>query len=173
MKIFTAALGILICLTWLGRVCSQPSSKESKPESNPTASASEDSLSFLPPGTEIYKRTDGEIHCFLPKDTLIQGILCRGGKHHDWMTVFYANGKLALAWLPKNQVIQGVPCRKATFWTEVFGGGAAVRFHDNGKLAQCKLDKDAMIQGHSFKKGDHVKFDREGRLILPALKPDQ
>ena len=133
---------------------------------NPITTNGKDSLTFLPQGTIIHKRTDDKIFCFLPRNTEIQGILCRGDSHRGWETAFYRNGKLALAWLARTEEIQGVPCMKASFWTEIFGGGAAVHFHDNGRLAKCKLARDAIIQGHTFKKGDHVSFDREGKLIL-------
>ena len=125
-----------------------------------------DSLSFLPKGTIIHKRTKHKVYCFLPRNTEIQGILCRGDRHRGWETVFYVNGKLAEAWLARTEEIQGVPCMKASFWTEVFGGDAAVYFHPNGKLAKCKLARDAIINGHAFEKGDHVRFDSEGKLIL-------
>jgi site-specific DNA-adenine methylase len=59
-----------------------------------------------------------------------------------------------------------VPCAPASFWTELFGGSAAVSFHVNGKLAKCKLSRDAIINGRSFEKGDLVSFDPKGRLIL-------
>lgn len=125
-----------------------------------------DSLSFLPKGTIISRRSKDKIYCFLPRNTVIQGLLCRGDKNRGWETVFYRNGKLAMAWLARAEEIQGVPCMAASFWTEVFRRKAAVYFYDNGKLARCKLAKDVNIEGHAFKKGEHVSFDREGRLIL-------
>ncbi|GEM_PF-5418557 len=120
---------------------------------------------FLPEGTIINKRTRDKIYCFLIRNTEIQGLLCRGDTHEGWETVFYTNGKLALAWLAQEEEVQGVPCAPANFWTELFGGSAAVRFYDNGKLAKCKLARDVTIEGHFFKKGDHIRFDREGRLM--------
>lgn len=122
--------------------------------------------SFLPVGTIIGKRTKDKIYCFLIRNTEIQGLLCRGDTHKGWETVFYIDGRLALAWLARQEEIDGIPCAAANLWTELFGGSAAVYFHDNGKLAQCKLARDITVDGHFFKKGEHIHFDREGHLIL-------
>ena len=125
---------------------------------------SADSLSILPEGTVIFKRTAKKVYCFLPKDTIVQGVLCRGGDH-DWMTEFYYNGKLAQAWLGRDEKIQGIPCMKASFWTEVFGSSARVLFYENGRLKQCKLAEDLTIQKQKFEKGDVIYFDPNGKLI--------
>ncbi len=125
-----------------------------------------DSLSFLPAGAVIHKRTENKIYCFLPQDTKIQGLLCRGDENNGWETAFYTNGNLAVAWLAQPAEIGGVPCASANFWTELLGGSAVVYFHENGKLARCKLSRDANIQGHNFEKGDIVRFDTDGIVIL-------
>jgi hypothetical protein len=127
--------------------------------------APKESLSFLPQGTRIVKIVDNKIITFLPKNMEIQGILCRGHAN-DWQTVFYKNGKLELVWLARDQEIQGYPCKKATFWTEIFGSSAGVHFHENGKLKKFKLAKDMTIQGHRFIKGDIIRLDTEGKLVL-------
>ncbi len=138
--------------------------QEQKPDS-----AQKDSLSFLPKEAIVYKTEGDRVICFLSKNTEIQGILCRGHAH-DWQTVFYKNGKLKLAWLARDQEIQGFPCQKASFWTEIFGGSAGVHFHENGKLKKFKLAKDMIIQGHRFKKGDIVRLDPKGKLVLEIEK---
>ena len=165
MKIYIVLLLTMSCLTFSASAFTQKHVSSSKQKERATE-IRDDSLSFLPQGTIIHKRTKDKIYCFLPHNTKIQGILCRGDKHRGWETVFYANGKLAKAWLARTEEIQGVPCKAASFWTELLGGGAAVDFHDNGKLARCKLAKGITIEGHAFKKGDHVRFDRQGKLVL-------
>lgn len=147
-------------------VVSQENPAQNKQNGQSSYVENDSLFSFLPEGTVIHKRTKDKIYCFLPHNTKIQGILCKGGNQHDWETVFYVNGKLALAWLAKPEEIQGVPCASASFWTELFGSTAAVTFHNNGKLAGCKLAKDVTIDGHSFEKGDYVRFDSKGKLIL-------
>ncbi|MCK5565329.1 MAG: hypothetical protein KAJ07_08790 [Planctomycetes bacterium] len=166
---------ILMCLVASMAICGSDCTEEVK---NPdakgnnaeisqkqTAQDQDDRPSFLPEGTIIFRRTEDEIICFLPQDTEIQGLVCRGDGH-DWQTVFYTNGKLALAWLAETTEIQGVPCMAASFLREVFGGSSGVRFHDNGNLSRCKLAKNFTIEGRAFKKGDHLSFDREGKLIV-------
>ncbi len=146
-----------------------PKAKISQADTSQTVKAQNDSFPFLPQGAIIHVRKGNQIFCFLPKNMKIQGVICRG-HDKDWETGFYTNGKLSLAWLPHDQVIQGVPCMKATFWTEVLGKSAKVLFWDNGQLKRCKAAKNCVIQGHAFKKGDIVRFDKQGRLILGNWK---
>ena len=155
---------MIISFTPLNKVPAQNVHRTDKPK-EPVNEIQRDSLAFLPKGTIIHKRTKDKIYCFLIQDTDIQGVLCRGDKRRGWETVFYSNGQLAQAWPAKTQKIQGIPCMKASFWTEVFGGGAAVYFHRNGKLAQCTIAADTTISGKHFEKGDHLYFDAGGKLL--------
>jgi len=164
MKMFLILLLTMMHFTHPVKVVSQEAS-----QTNAVADSSDairkDVLSLLPEGTEIHKRTGDKIYCFLPHNTEIQGLLCRGDAHRGWETVLYTNGQPALVWLARTEEIQGVPCQAASFWTEVLGGGAAVTFHENGQLAECTLARTSTIHGQVFRKGDHVRFDREGGLI--------
>lgn len=85
---------------------------------------------------------------------------------YGYQAGFHPNGALRLVWLTHDTDIQNIPCLKASFWADVIGGGVGVCFHDNGFLAKCKLARDVTIQGRPYKKGDHVRFDREGNLII-------
>lgn len=165
MKTFIVILFVLISsASSVNAIDRQESQKKKQKEQ--TAEIGKDSLSFLPEGTIIANRTKDRIYCFLSQDAEIQGILCRGDRNRGWETEFYTNGKLAKAWPARTEIIQGVPCMKASFWTELFKSDAAVYFYDNGKLAKCKLAKDTIIAGHTFKKGEHLRFDRAGGLIV-------
>ena len=166
MRVFIIVFLTMICFTFPRHAVGQEELKTKAKKPAISTEIQADSLSFLPKGTIISRQTQDKIYCFLPRNTMIQGLLCRGDKHRGWETVFYRNGKLAMAWLARTEEIQGVPCMAASFWTEVFRGKAAVHFYDNGKLERCKLAKDVTIEGHAFKKGEHVSFDREGKLIL-------
>jgi hypothetical protein len=43
-------------------------------------------------------------------------------------------------------------------------------FHDNGHLQQAMLSRDVTLQGHSFKKGDVINLDPDGKVDLKAKK---
>ncbi|RKX26212.1 MAG: hypothetical protein DRP45_04100 [Candidatus Zixiibacteriota bacterium] len=120
----------------------------------------------LPAGTVVHLTRDGALDwCFLQQDTEIQGHLCRG-ESHGFMTGFHPNGQLKTAWLARDEVIQGIPCAKFRFMSSLFGGGDATRFYDNGQLSFCTLSEDATIEGQKFEKGDPVRFDENGTLIV-------
>lgn len=125
----------------------------------------------LPAETVVHFRSDGTIDwCFLPENTMIQAVLCRGDGYGGWQTAFHSNGELRVAWLAEDQVIQGVPCKAATFFTELFGGGAGVHFHPNGRLARCKLAEDFIVEGIAFQKGDQLRFTEDGQIDLDPTK---
>jgi len=127
-------------------------------------------LSQVPADAEVFWTGDGKrIGCFLPYDVMIQGVLCRGGRHRDWETVFYPDGKLYLAWLAKDQRIQDIPCMKATFLGELLRRGTAgVRFHPNGRVARCRVSEACVIRGHAFKRGEMVYLDPNGVPVTPG-----
>ena len=130
--------------------------------------ARDDTLSGQPlqAGTVVHLTEDGKLDwCFLQQDTEIQGHMCRG-ETHGFMTGFHPNGQLRTAWLARDEVIQGIPCAKSRFLSSIFGGGDATRFHVNGQLSFCTLSDDITIEGHVFKKGDTVRLDDLGKLIL-------
>ena len=130
----------------------------------------EDTLSGqpLPAGTEVHFTEDGVNWCFLQKDTIIQGHLCRG-KGHNFMTSFHPNGQLRTAWLAIDEVMQGIPCSKFRFLSAVFAGihgkPCQTSFYENGQLRYCELSKNMTIQGKSYKKGDAVRFNTNGTLV--------
>lgn len=132
----------------------------------------EDTLSGQPlaAGTGVHFTEEGVFKwCFLQENTEIQGYLCRG-EGHGFMTGFHPNGQIRIAWLAEDQVIQGVPCRKFQFLTAALGwvegdkNGSTV-FHENGLLRYCELSENFTIGGQSFRKGDVLRFDQDGKLV--------
>jgi hypothetical protein len=119
----------------------------------------------LPPGTVVNLTPEGSLDwCFLPQNTVIQGHVCLGSGH-GFMTGFHPNGQLKTAWLADDEVIQGIPCAKYRFLSSLFGGGERTVFDESGRLRYCTLSRDFTIEDQNLKKGDEVRFDREGRLL--------
>jgi hypothetical protein len=119
----------------------------------------------LPRGTLIAMSPEGTLDwCFLPRDSEIQGHLCKG-RSDNWATSFYPNGKLKTCWLAHDQVIQRIPCGEATFLSEISGGKTGTQFYDNGQLAGCRLAGEITIQSVTFKKGEHLQLNREGKVV--------
>lgn len=134
--------------------------------------AREDTLSgqVLQAGTGVHFTEEGVFDwCFLREDVNIQGVDCSGDNNNGFMTGFYPNGQLRMAWLTKDQEIQGIPCSKFRFFSALFvvfhhkNGGTY--FHENGQLKYCELSKDFTIQGKDFKRYDAVRFDEHGTLV--------
>ncbi len=128
----------------------------------------EDTLSGqpLPAGTVVHLTPEGYLDwCFLQQNTEIQGHLCRG-QGHGFMTGFYPNGQLKTAWLAQDEIIQGIPCAKFRFMSFLFGGGDKTVFDENGRLRFCTLSENFTIEGHKLRKGDEVRFDKEGQLVI-------
>lgn len=119
----------------------------------------------LAPGTVVNLTPEGYLDwCFLQENTVIQGHLCRGSGH-DFMTGFHSNGKLKTAWLAQDEVIQGIPCAKYSFMSGVFGGGERTLFDESGRLRYCRLSEAATIEGQKLKRGEEVRFDKDGKLV--------
>lgn len=133
--------------------------------------AREDTLSGQPlaAGTGVHFTEDGVFDwCFLREDTEIQGYLCRG-EGHGFMTVFHPNGKVRNVYLADDEVIQGIPCARFRFLSAVFNPihhkYGSTNFYDDGSLKYCELSENFIIEGQSFRRGDALRFDRDGRLI--------
>lgn len=136
--------------------------------------ARDDTLSgqLFAAGTGVHFTEEGIFEwCFLRKTTEIQGYSCRG-EGHGFMTRFYPNGQIRTAWLAEDQIIQGIPCAKFRFLSAVIGWAEGAEdkngstgFHENGKLRRCELSENFTIEGHRFRRGDAVRFDRDGKLV--------
>ncbi|NUM71472.1 MAG: hypothetical protein HUU43_11520 [Ignavibacteriaceae bacterium] len=121
----------------------------------------------LPAGTQLSFTFQGELKyvCF-PNNTYIRGVLCKGEGPNTWHTQFYPDGNFKLLWSAKDQWIKGVPCREASFWTDVFGGGAGVYFFENGGIQKCKLFMDFEYMGKRYNKGEHLELEKDGKIKI-------
>ena len=45
------------------------------------------------------------------------------------------------------------------------GKNGSTGFHRNGKLRHCELSENHTIDGVSYRRGDLIKFDEDGKLI--------
>ena len=131
----------------------------------------------LPAGSTIFFKTpkgwESEVpntwHCWLPKDTMIQGRLC-GSTENGCGVIFYPSGKLRAVGLLKDEEIDGVPCSSShnpfRMGMRVLYYGLDVRawFYENGRLAQGMVSRDCSMGGRNFKPGDIVRLTPEGTL---------
>jgi hypothetical protein len=125
--------------------------------------ARDDTLSGqpFPEGTRLAFTEKGDLwRCYLSKDSEIHGYLCKG-ERDGFRTLFYSVDKLKRIWLARDEVIDGVPCAKYEYLSR-----NDVTFHENGRLESCKLSDDFTIGDHKFKKGDDIKFDDQGNVVL-------
>jgi len=102
---------------------------------------------------------------FLPADTEFDGHLCAGTGSDAAMTKFHPNGRLKFCNLARVETIDGVSCQRSSFWAWVTQGGSGTYFHDNGALQECLLAVDATVDGRVVKAKQHVRFDRDRRVL--------
>lgn len=119
----------------------------------------------------FFNRWGHKFSFWLPEDTQIQGRLIAATSDGIGNSLLL-NGKLKAIWLADDDEINGVPCSSSMnifrFGSRVLSLGTKrmVWFYDNGQLQQAMLSRDVIIQGHSFKKGDLIYFDLDGRIDL-------
>lgn len=116
----------------------------------------------IPAGTWVLQDEHGTVTvCAFPRDTRIQGFLCRGtGGPKGVQTSFHASGALKQFYPPENIVIAGVPCAAGLV-------RGTIELHENGRLNSVRLSRDWSHHGRSFPRGTRLRFDADG-----ALRPD-
>ncbi len=115
----------------------------------------------FPEGTRLAFTENGSLwRCYLSKDAEIHGYLCKG-KEDGFRTLFYSVNKPKRIWLVNDEIIDNVPCAKYEYFSR-----NDVTFHENGRLQSCKLARDFTIGHKTLKKGDDIKLDDQGNLIL-------
>ena len=127
---------------------------------------------ILPAKTLVFFNHWGEkLSFWLPENTVIQGYLI--GASDDGPGIpLYQNGRLKEIWLVKDELINGIPCTTSgnifKFGWHVISMGTdrRVKFYDNGHLQRAMLTSDIVIQGHSYKKGELIFLDKEGKIEL-------
>ncbi len=132
----------------------------------------------LPAGTALhFGKGDQLRHFWLPKETVtsMQGHLVKG-QDDGAGSRLHPNGKLLAIWLAQDEVIEGIPCTSSGNPLRVglaaarLGTQRMVWFYDNGRLQQAMLSQDFTLQGHSFRKGEVISLDSEGKVDLNAKK---
>ena len=115
----------------------------------------------IPADTWVLQGKDGAVTtCAFPRDTEIQGHLCRGsGGPTGVQAAFYPDGSLKQYFLRNDTRIQDIPCLAGLF-------SQSIELHPNGRLKACMLSADLVRDGHTYARGTRVHFDPEGRIIL-------
>jgi hypothetical protein len=114
----------------------------------------------LPAGSWVYLDAQGTLeYTWLRRDTLLQGLPCRGTGHGGWQTTFHDTGALRTCWLARDAIIEGVPCSRATFVGELRGGASTV-FDRDGRLLACRAATDFSHGEARFRRGDRVEPGR-------------
>jgi hypothetical protein len=114
-----------------------------------------------PAETWVMQNKDGVVTvCSFPRDTEVQGHLCRGGwgGSEGPQAAFYPDGALKEFFMRQDTRIQGVPCKAGIF-------SQSISLHENGGLKSCVLSEDYVRDGRTYPKGTHLRLDPDGRII--------
>jgi hypothetical protein len=117
----------------------------------------------LPKGTWIRLRADQTLQlCFFPKETIIQGYMCDGGRggSEGVTTSFYPGGRLESFYTPKDAVIHGIPCQAGPF--------QPIYLYENGNLKQFTLSQDSIISGRNLSEGQTIVLNDHGEVQSAA-----
>ena len=113
----------------------------------------------IPAGTWVFQDRAGAVTiCAFPRDTLVQGHLCRGsGGPKGVQASFYPDGALRQFFLVQPTVIDGVPCA-----TGLIRG--SVELHENGRLKSGMLEEDLVRDGMKLSQGIRITLTPDGRV---------
>jgi hypothetical protein len=114
----------------------------------------------IPSETWVLQDQSGVVTvCAFPRDTEIQGHLCRGnGGPKGVQTAFYPSGALKQYFLRRDTRVQGILCRRGLF-------NEFIELYENGALKGCVLGEDLMREGRRYAKGTHLQFDPKGQVV--------
>ena len=114
----------------------------------------------IPRGTWVFQDTSGTVTiCAFPRDTEVQGHLCRGsGGPAGVQASFYPGGSLKQFFLREDTKIDGIFCKSGLL-------GESIHLHENGRLKSCMLAENTTRDGHNYQKGRRIILDSEGRIL--------
>jgi hypothetical protein len=114
----------------------------------------------IPAGTWVFQDAGGTVTvCAFPRDTEVQGHLCKGGwgGSEGVQAAFYPDGALKQYFLAADTVIDGVPCKAGAF-------NESVELYANGRIRACALSRDFVIGDKTYARGARVRFTPDGRV---------
>jgi hypothetical protein len=118
----------------------------------------------LPRGTWLrLTEARGLDGAWLPANTTVQGVPCKGTGYKGWSVRFHADGALSLCYLSRAWTVDGIACRAAAFTTELTGS-TQVQLDPDGHLHSCRLNADVVRGGVRFKRGQRVERAPDGSL---------
>ncbi len=115
----------------------------------------------IPADTWVFQDAAGIVTvCAFPRDTEVQGHVCKGGwgGSEGIQAAFYPDGALKQYFLRADTDIQGVPCKAGAF-------NESVELYANGRIMACALSRDFVSGGRTYPKGARVRFNPEGRVL--------
>jgi len=115
---------------------------------------------IIPSNTWVFQNEEGTVtQCAFPRDTGVQGQVCRGGGilggAEGVQTAFYPDGALKQFFARKPVRIDGVPCGNSLFQ-------AGIELHENGRLRSATLSEDYVRQGRVYHRGERIHLTPEG-----------
>lgn len=119
----------------------------------------------FPKGTWIRLHQDrGLDGAWLPRDTELQGLPCKGTGYKGWSVRFHARGALAVCFLSRDATIDGVSCMSGSFAREL-RGSTQVTLYPSGRLKSCRLAAPVTRDGVSLKRGARIHVTESGAVV--------
>jgi hypothetical protein len=119
----------------------------------------------FPKGTWIRLHQDrGLDGAWLPRDTELQGVPCKGTGYKGWSVRFHAGGALALCYLSREATIDGVACMSGSFAREL-RVSTQVALHPSGRLKGCRLASSMSRDGVALKRGARIHLTATGAVV--------
>jgi hypothetical protein len=115
----------------------------------------------IPADTWVFQDAAGNVTvCAFPRNTKVQGHLCKGGwgGSEGVQAAFYPDGALKQYYLTVDTEVQGVPCKAGAL-------NESVELYANGRIKACALSRDFVSGGRTYTGGSRVRFSPEGRVV--------